>query len=63
MSGPAQLNGSQGFTFTLMACDNGQDGGFFRDFFHITVLDLSGRVPVAAREGILTGGNLQASVR
>ena len=61
VSGPAQVNGAQGFTFTAKACDNGQDGGFFRDFFQITVIDGSGFV-VVSRQGNLTGGNLQASI-
>jgi cytochrome c peroxidase len=56
--GLAQVNGTNGFAFTAKACDNGQGGGFFRDFFHITVPGIP-----YTREGNLTGGNLQASVR
>lgn len=61
VSSPAQVRGLPGSAVTVRACDNGQGGGFFRDFFRITVFDSAGNI-LYTREGNLTGGNLQASL-
>ena len=59
--GPAQLNGANGYTLGVAACDHRQSGNG-RDSLTITVYDANGAVAYS-RGGVLSGGNVQAYVQ
>jgi cytochrome c peroxidase len=59
--GPAQVNAATGYSFTAKGCDHRQPG-VNRDYFELTVWDSVG-TQVYFNAGVLTGGNLQASIR
>ena len=55
-SGTARVNGTDGFSFSVKACDYAQPG-VGRDWFGIA---LTGPGLSYSRSGVITGGNLQA---